>query len=249
MSLKGNLETFLLHSILQLLYNDSKTGVFQANRDDEEVKIYFIEGAIIYATGSMKENRLGNLLLTRGLISKAELNDCLIGAQEKKQALGKYLVEKGRISVEILKELLQKQTENIIYNLFLWEKGDFEYRDAGLKMDKMINIQLNVMKIVMDASRRIDEMSIFKKQIPSDKIILKVSNSIEKEGKIKFTPAELQMLNFVNGKRTVREIFSESCFNGFVAHDEFYAYKTMHSLISSGMIEIIEPVQRGSVQD
>ncbi len=51
------------------------------------------------------------------------------------------------------------------------------------------------------------------------------------------------MLKFVNGKRTVREIFSESYFNRFVAHDEFYAYKTMHSLISSGMIEIIEPVQ------
>ncbi len=88
MSLKGNLETFLLHSILQLLYNDGKTGVFQANRDGEEVKIYFFEGTIIFATGSMKENRLGNLLLTRGLISKAELNECLIGAQEKKTGFG-----------------------------------------------------------------------------------------------------------------------------------------------------------------
>ncbi|MHA1237465.1 MAG: hypothetical protein ACTSQ9_07395, partial [Candidatus Hodarchaeales archaeon] len=63
--------------------------------------------------------------------------------------------------------------------------------------------------------------------------------------KIKFTPAELLMLTFVNGKRTVREIFSESDINGFAAHDEFHAYKTIHSLISSGMIEKIEPVQRG----
>lgn len=248
MSLKGNLETFLLHSILQLLHNDSKTGVFQASRDDEEAKIYFYEGAIIYAMGSRKENRLGNLLLKRELISKTELNECLIGAKEKKQALGKYLVENRKISVEILKELLQKQTENIIFNLFFWEKGDFEYKDASLKMDGMINIKLNVMKVILEASRRIDEMSIFKKQIPSDKIILKVSNSIEKEGKINFTPAELQMITLVNGKRTVREIFSESGIDGFAAYDEFYAYKTIHSLISSGMIEKIEPVQRGSVQ-
>ena len=67
-------------------------------------------------------------------------------------------------------------------------------------------------------------------------------------GKIKFTTAELLMLTFVNGKRTVKEIFSESDINGFAAHDEFYAYKTIHSLISSGIIEKIEPVQRGSVQ-
>ena len=248
MSLKGNLETFLLHSILQLLHNDSKTGLFQANRDDEVVKIYFYEGAIIYAMGSRKENRLGNLLLKRKLISKAELNECLIGAKEKKQALGKHLVENKKISVENLKDLLQKQTENIIFNLFLWEKGDFEYKDASLKMDGMINIKLNVMKVILEASRRIDEMSIFKKQIPSDKIILKVSNSIEKDGKIKLTPAELRMLALVNGKRTVREIFSESGIDGFAAYDEFYAYKTIHSLISSGMIEKIEPVHRGDVQ-
>lgn len=248
MSLKGKLETFLLHSILQLLYNDNKTGVFQANRDGEEVKIYFYEGVIIYAMGSRKENRLGNLLLKRRLISKAELNECLIGAKEKRQALGKFLVENRKISVEILKELLQKQTENIIFNLFLWEKGDFEYKDASLKMDGMINIQLNVMKVILEASRRIDEMSIFKKQIPSDTIILKVSNKFEEKGKIKLTPAELRMITFVNGKRTVRGIFSESGIDRFAAHDEFYAYKTIHSLISSGMIEKIEPVQRGSVQ-
>ena len=248
MSLKGNLETFLLHSILQLLNNEMKTGVFQANRANQEVKIYFFEGAIIYAMGSKKENRLGDLLLKRGLISKAELNECLIGAREKKQALGKYLVENGRISVAILKESLQKQTENIIYNLFLWEKGDFEYKDARLKMDRIINIQLNMMEVILEGSRRIDEMSIFKEQIPSDKILLKASNSIEEKGKIKFTQAELRMLKFVDGKRTVREIFSESGINGFAAHDEFYAYKTIHSLISSGMIEMIEPVQRGSVQ-
>jgi len=248
MSLKGNLETFLINSILQLLHDDIKTGVFQVNRDDEEVKIYFYKGDIIYARGSRKENRLGNLLLKKGLISKTELNECLIGSQEKKQALGKYLVENGKISVEILKELLQKQTENIILNLFLWEKGDFEYKDARLKIDGMINIKLNVVKVILEASRRIDEMSIFKKQIPSDKIILKLSKSIEEMGKIKFTPAELLMLTFVNGKRTVREIFSESDINGFAAHDEFYAYKTIHSLISSGIIEKIEPVQRGSVQ-
>ena len=248
MSLKGNLETFPLPSMLQLLHNDSKTGVFQANRGDEEFKIYFHEGAIIYAMGSKKENRLGRLLLKRGLISKSELHESLLGAQKKKQSLGKFLVENKQISVENLKELLQKQTENIIYNLFLWEKGDFEYRDARLKMDGIINIELDVVKVILDASRRIDEMSIFKKQVPSDKIILKVCRRIKEKEKIKFTAPELRILKFVNGKRSVREIFSESGFDGFAAHDEFHAYKTLHSLISSGMIEKVEPVNRESVQ-
>jgi CRISPR/Cas system-associated protein Cas5 (RAMP superfamily) len=248
MSLKGNLETFLLHTILQLLHDDIKTGVFHVSRKNEQVKIYFYKGDIIYATGSRKENRLGNLLLQRGLISKTELNEYLIGAQGKKQALGKYLVERKTISVEILKELLEKQTENIIYNLFLWEKGVFEYKDASLKMDGLINIQLSVMKIILDASRRIDEMSIFKKQIGSDEIILKVSNNNEKKDKIKFSPSELRMLKLIDGKRTVREIFSESGYNELTIQDEFYAYKTIHSLISSGMIEKIEPVHKGSVQ-
>ena len=84
MSLKGNFETFYLNSIMQMLHNDKKTGVFRATNGKDEAFIYFNEGAVTYAMGSQREARLGYLLKRRGLISAEKLKSCLASAKEKR---------------------------------------------------------------------------------------------------------------------------------------------------------------------
>jgi hypothetical protein len=61
MSLKGNLDTFFLNSIFQLLSADQKTGILMVQNTQKQVKIYFQDGDIVYATGNQKENRLGTI--------------------------------------------------------------------------------------------------------------------------------------------------------------------------------------------
>ena len=80
---------------------------------------------------------------------------------EGKKALGKVLVEKGYITAENLEKLIHDQIEEIIFDLFVWDKGDFEYKDARLNLQGMVITRLNVVKLLLEASRRIDEMSIF----------------------------------------------------------------------------------------
>jgi hypothetical protein len=89
MSLKGKLETFFLSSILQLLYNDKKTGMLRVVGKTEEVPVVIKDGAIIYALGSKKESRLGYLLRTQGVLSEEQPSKCLLTAKEKNQPLGK----------------------------------------------------------------------------------------------------------------------------------------------------------------
>ena len=77
MSLKGNLDTFFLNSIFQLLNADQKTGILKVQNTQKQVKIYFQDGDIVYATGNQKENRLGYHLQSSGLISSEQLDACL----------------------------------------------------------------------------------------------------------------------------------------------------------------------------
>ena len=73
MNLQGDFEGLTLASILQLLCNDQKTGVLSVTCDDEERKVFFEQGTIIYATASLKEARLGFLLRNDGIISAQQL--------------------------------------------------------------------------------------------------------------------------------------------------------------------------------
>ena len=231
MNLQGDFEGLTLASILQLLCNDQKTGVLTVTSDTEESRVFFDQGTIVYASASLKEARLGSLMRADGVISADQLQKCLAQAKEEKMHLGKILVDKGYISLETLKKYNTKQVEAILYNLLFWKKGRFEYKDAKLNLKGMIITQLNPMKLILEASRRIDELSVLQKYISSDRIVFKMSGKMQSKEEIKLNANEWRILSLIDGTRTVRQIIDES------GYDEFAVYKIFFSVISSGLIE------------
>lgn len=236
MNLQGDFEGITLASILQLLGNDQKTGVLTVTCDDEQSKVFFEQGTIVYASASLREARLGYLMRTDGVISAQQLQKCLAMAKEEKVHLGKILVDKGYISIDTLKSYNTKQVETILYNLLFWKKGKFEYKDARLNLKGMIVTQLNPMKLILEASRRIDELSVLKEFIPNDKLVFKMSGKVQSKEEIKLNANEWRILSLIDGTRTVRQIIYES------GYDEFAVYKIFFSVISSGLIEQQEEV-------
>lgn len=243
MNLQGDFEGLTLASILQLLGNDQKTGVLTVTCDEEESRVFFEQGTIVYASASLKESRLGFLMRTDGVISEQQLQKCLDFAREEKVYLGKILVDKGYVSLDTLKKYNTKQVEAILYNLLFWKKGRFEYKDAKLNLKGMIVTQLNPMKLILEASRRIDELSVLKKSIPSDKLVFKMSGKVQNKEEIKLNANEWRILSLIDGTRTVRQIINES------GYDEFAVYKIFFSVISSGLIEQKEEVQLDDQDD
>ncbi len=238
MALKGNFETFFLSSILELLHNDLKTGVLHAQHNGKEAKIYVHEGTIVYASGSSKEARLGYILQHKGLITKEQLNECLASGADKKNAVGKALVEKGYISKDALKEAVRKQAEGIIYNLFLWEQGDFEYRDAKLNLNGVVVTNLNIQALLLEASRRIDELSVLKKQIPSPDILLTISDKALAKTKIQLNAGEWAILTLLMEKdHSVKVLIEKTGFETATVYNHVYA------LLSSGIIEQSDQIQ------
>lgn len=157
MSLTGQLETVSLAGILQLLCEENKCGLLKVSNDVEEFQICYLDGFIIYAIEPKKVSRLGILLVRDGLITQDEMEISLSIAREKKQAMGKIMVESGLITMETLEKYVYRQVEDIIYHLFTWEKGNFQFVDAQIKLSWMAVVKLNTLQLVMDATRRLDE--------------------------------------------------------------------------------------------
>lgn len=232
MALKGNIETFYLSSILQLLCGDKKTGVLSIGEGDRRVNIYLKNGSIVYAAGTQKEVRLGYLLRSKGIISAEELQAALTLAKQRQERLGKILVEKGYISAETLKRFIHQQVREILYDLFLWQRGEFEYVDKDVAIEDEFATDFNHMEIILEGSRRVDEWALLKKHIPHPDVVFKIGRSVE-QGKdsINLNANEWRLLSLVDGRRTVQQIIADS------GQEEFSVYRIMNSLISSGIIE------------
>jgi hypothetical protein len=238
MNLQGDFEGMFLTSILQLLCNDQKTGLLRVASGDKECKVFFEKGTIVYASGSQKESRLGYILWRDGIISAEKLQKGLILGREQKLSLGKILVDKGYVTMSTLQKYITKQVEEILYSLLLWKKGKFEYKDFKLNLEIMVVTQLNPMQLILEASRRIDELSVINTVITSDNLVFRISGHPQnKEDEIRLNANEWRILSLIDGYRTIRKIVALS------GYDEFAVYKIIFSLNSYGLIEQKEEVQ------
>jgi len=231
MELKGKFDPSFLGSILQLLSNDKKSGVLKLSNNEEDVNIYLNQGVVIHASGSARETRLGRFLIRKGVIDESQLNEAIGISNQSGQALGKILINSGYITPQVLKKAIFNQTKELIFSLFLWKSGEFEYEECAVNPDGMVMTNLNIMSIVMEASRRIDEMSVISRQIPSDRCVFRVSRNARNQGEIKFKANEWHIFSLIDGKSIVRELIDNS------GYDDFSAYKILYSLVSSGIIE------------
>ena len=129
----------------------------------------------------------------------------------------------------------EKRTIHLSENRFAQPKAD---RGRKIILKGKVITEIPMMPILLEASRRIDEMPLLRNEIPSDDLIFEISKNDQEKEEIKFDSDESLVFTLVDGKRTVREIMYES------GCDEFTVYKAMYSMVCSGLIEKSERAMR-----
>ena len=232
--LKGNFETFVISSILQVLCHEKKTGKLQISNVNSEIRIIFKKGDIIYAVGSDPSARLSRVLQTKNLITEKRLKQCFRLAMEKKEPLDKFLIEKGLLTAEIFNKVIHEHVEKIIFNLLSWEKGEFEYKDSKISsFERLFSTRIHTIPVLLESSRRINEKSVIKKQVPDENLIYKPGVRIEGKHELRLTANERKILSLIDGTRTVQQIVRETGF------EKVIVFKSLFSLISAGLINNI----------
>lgn len=234
MAIQGSLDTFDLSNLLQMIKYERKSGRLTISSESNQVQILMQEGDIVFATESRKSNRIGQLLVNNGLISAQTLEAALTASREKNQGIGKTLVEQDKITVAELNGFLLKQAENSLYNVFLWQSGQFVYKDESIDLKRIVGSAFNTMNILLEASRRIDELAALKKQLPDDQAVLKLCDHEQTNQNMEFNTDESMLLSMINGQSTVRQIIEET------GWDDFTGYRVINSLVSAGAVEILQ---------
>ena len=133
-SLKGDLTSFGLHTILKTLSVEKKSGILQLVRGRARRALCFKEGNVVAATGNRKF-QLGQILFDEGLISRHKLEKAVTKANTSGKRLGEMLLEQGYVNQGVLRGLIQHQIQKILHALSQWKEGNFEYRDCVVEFD------------------------------------------------------------------------------------------------------------------
>lgn len=157
MSITGNLRTLELTELLQWLAQGQKTGALVINSGEREKRVYFRTGKIIFSESSNPDEHLGSFLLREGLIDQATLSRAVKLQDSTQILLGKVLVTLGTITEDELHRILQKKTEESIYDLFNWTEGEFQFVPDELPNQPMVPIEIDVTNVVLEGAKRLDE--------------------------------------------------------------------------------------------
>lgn len=169
MSLVGNLEDLGLGEILQIVSLSRKSGVLALHSRGRKGEIVFRNGQVIRASSSSFQQNLGEVLIQKGVIDLATLRKSL-HIQESEgfgERLGTILCRHFSVSADAIEQVVREQTEKVVYSLFAWAEGtfDFELQDnaetvaqTGLDpVQFMLDQGLNPQFLAMEGTRLIDE--------------------------------------------------------------------------------------------
>jgi hypothetical protein len=261
MALEGTLRDFSLSDIFQLIGLQRKTGVLTLRASEDVVTVSFLDGKVVGADSLNKrlEDRLGQVLLKTGAVTKAELDAALKTQMETLERLGHILLERTVISKEELRKAFEQQILQIIFRVFRWQDGDYHFsQETSVDYDAELVTPLGSESILMEGARMLDEWPIIEKRIPHRGVIFvstpaarQAEVTLEQEeenldtfdmdlepvpskpptpGRVKITPMERDILAQVNGVNAVDDIVRKS------PHGEFDTCKALYTLLTRSLI-------------
>jgi len=270
MALEGTLKDFSLADIFQLIGLQRKTGVLTLRGKDDTVTVTFLDGKVVGADSLNRrlENRLGTVLIKTGVLTQDQLNRALEIQKETLQRLGFILTHYGIISADSLREAIQLQIMQVVYRLFRWKDGDYQFsQETTIEYDRDNVTPISAESILMEGARMIDEWPIIEKRIRSydmvfrkkltDQEIVVVgadeADEIDFDGesvkrrrgllsdKIRISQAEKWIYDMVDGTMSVGDIVEVSRFS------EFDTNKGLYELLTRDLIEEVRGASAAAV--
>jgi len=260
MALEGTIKDFGLPDIFQLIGLQRKTGLLTLKHDQDQVTVFFENGMVVNADSASKrlEDRLGNVLVKQGKLSKERLEEALSTQKQTLQRLGHVLITQRYITSKDLKDAITVQVSQIVFKVFRWRDGEYHFAPSEtVDYDRENFNPMSADFILMEGIRMVDEWPIIEKKIPSMDIVFKPAvdpNSIEVGGgaeeealggserkrsaasssnKIRLTPEEERIFRKVDGTQTVQGIIDS------VGMSEFDTCRMLFDLLNRNLITTV----------
>jgi hypothetical protein len=238
MALEGTIRDFGLPDIFQLIGLQRKTGILTLKNEKDEVTVAFENGMVVAADSSTKrlEDRLGNVLVKQGKLTKERLEEALTTQKATLQRLGHVLTTQNAITNKDLKDAIQVQVSQLVFKVFRWRDGEYHFAPTDtVDYDRENFNPMSADFILMEGIRMVDEWPIIEKKIPSMDIVfrpavdhgqIEVSSAAPDEAeakrsaasasnKIRLTRDEERVFRKVDGTRTVQAIVDSSGLSEF----------------------------------
>ncbi len=212
------------------LFFGKRTGVLTGEAGSTQRAVYFHSGFVVGAQSSRNEDRLGEVMMRHGRITKQEFADASHFIKSGWR-LGEILAELNVIGDEEIEAFVRLQLLDVTCTQLISPPKRLAFSPLS-SVDASVEAPLSVADILMEAARRTPKV---------DKILARLRNDDGKLGfpkdplkrfqDVNLKPEEAFVLSRIDGTQTANDIFSVSPLS------EEQTARTLHGLLAAGVIE------------
>jgi len=220
-----------LAELLQWVAIGRKTGVLAFVKDKAKNYIYFREGLIISSQSNEPMYLLGQYLLFQGKITESQFKRAFELQQQTRLNLSAILVQQGFVSQEDAQKAMISRTEEVIYDLFLWDEGHFYFKADGYNTEDLFLVTIDVNSVIFEGVRQKDEWKRIRAVFPSNNVIVALRPGADVKS-IPLKPLQKKLLFLASSGKTISEMILE------LHGSDFHVNFELFELYESGILEV-----------
>jgi len=241
-SLKGDTSILSVGDLLQQLCGSQKIGSLSV-KQGEHRKVVHVgpEGLRLVFSSNSRATSLGEILIRTKKLTLQELDILLAQQKRTGKRLGELVARLGKVSKQDIQNALREQVQEEIYDLFTWNEAQFEFEEEPAPPPSPDNpmyeivLDANPTSILLEASRRADEMQMVMKVVRNEALVPFRTTRVFSPQGLPLPPDLLSAVyREINGRAGVAEVVRRSLF------PRFDALRAMYVLLSKGFAKVVD---------
>ncbi len=231
--MNGDLAEGVVPDLLREIYVGRRHGTLNLVRGKERQSLRFRRGTIVNAHTNVQEERLGEMLVRRGLLSEADLARATETVVRDARRLGEVLGEMGLIDASGLEDAVALHVHEMLARVFAWHDGTYSFEEqAEGGPGEELTLKLSTGELILEAVQAVRDPDVVRYALGDmDRVLVLSSDPLLRFQKLTLSPADGFVLSRVDGVTSAREIVQ------MIPLPPEQTQKSLLGLISTGVIE------------
>jgi len=236
----GEIAEGVLPQLLRGMYVERRSGTLRLVRGEEEQSLRFRGGHIVNAHTNIKQDRLGEMLVRRGLLSTEGLERATEIVIRDKRRLGEVLAELGLLDKDGLEDAIALHVHEMLAALFTWPDGQYRFQEEAAETPQdEVTLKLSTGELILEAVRAVKDPDVVRYALGEmDRVLALSSDPLLRFQKLTLSPADGFVLSRIDGSVSAREIVQ------MIPLPEEETQKSLFGLLSTGVIEYTGETRR-----
>jgi TolA-binding protein len=230
----GTLSQGAVPGLLGGLYAGRRSGTLHFIHGQERRSVSLRQGHIVNAHTNVEQDHLGEILVRRGVLSRADLDAATPIVAEEGKRLGTVLKDLGILDARRLDDALALHVREVLGKVFAWSEGayGFEELPGELRGEGEEAPSAFTAEMILEAARRIEDPDVVRYALGDiGRVLVRGLDPLAQLRTLTLSATDGYILSRVDGLLSVREVIN------LIPLPEEETQRSLLGLLATGILQ------------